>query len=145
MVPAIGIPLERVVPDGGIQICGQYFKSGTVLGVNAWVVHRDREVYGADAARWRPGGWIEADWDKRREMERVLFAVSSVLFDQLVMAFREELTIYQFGGGSRFCLGRNISYLEMYKVIPELLTRFTVCQIKLPRLPVHVCAECLVF
>ena len=79
MVPAIGIPLERVVPDGGIQICGRYFKSGTVLGVNVSVVHRDKEVYRADAALWRPERWIEADEDKRKEMVRVLFAVSSSL------------------------------------------------------------------
>ena len=77
MTPAIGIPLERVAPAEGIELCGKYFGGGTVLGVNAWVVHRDPEVYGADAALWRPGRWIEASQDKRKEMERALFAVSS--------------------------------------------------------------------
>ena len=80
MIPAIGIPLERVVPDGGIELFGKYFKPGTVLGVNAWVVHKDKEVYGADAALWRPERWIEADSDKRKEMERALFAVSSLIY-----------------------------------------------------------------
>ncbi|KAJ5993316.1 pisatin demethylase [Penicillium sp. IBT 35674x] len=100
-----GIPLERVVPAGGIEVCGKYFRGGTVLGVNAWVAHRDEEVYGVDADDWRPGRWIDAGQEKRKEMERLLFA---------------------FGGGSRVCLGRNISYLEMYKVIPEVLTQFKV-------------------
>lgn len=77
MNPAIGIPLERVAPEGGLELCGKYFKSGTVLGVNAWVAHQDQEVYGEDAAHWRPGRWIEASEDKRKEMERALFAVSS--------------------------------------------------------------------
>ncbi|KAE8420434.1 pisatin demethylase [Aspergillus pseudocaelatus] len=103
MTPAIGIPLERIVPAEGIELCGKYFGGGTVLGVNAWVVHRDQGVYGADAALWRPGRWIEASQDKRKEMERTLFA---------------------FGGGSRVCLGKNISYLEMYKAIPDMLRRF---------------------
>lgn len=76
MTPAIGIPLERVVPTGGVELCGKYFESGTVLGVNAWVVHMDTEVYGPDAALWRPGRWIEASEDKKKEMERTLFAVS---------------------------------------------------------------------
>ncbi|KAJ5672142.1 pisatin demethylase, partial [Penicillium longicatenatum] len=71
-----------------------------------WAAHRDEEVYGVDADDWRPGRWIDASPEKRKEMERFLFA---------------------FGGGSRVCLGRNISYLEMYKVIPEVLTRFKVC------------------
>ena len=77
MTPAIGIPLERVAPAEGLELCGKYFKPGTVLGVNAWVVHRDKEVYGVDAALWRPGRWIEARQNERKEMERGLFAVSS--------------------------------------------------------------------
>ncbi|PLB36518.1 cytochrome P450 [Aspergillus candidus] len=103
MTPAIGIPLERIAPPGGIELCGNYFRGGTVLGVNAWVLHKDKKVFGEDAASWRPGRWVQASESERKEMERALFA---------------------FGGGSRVCLGRNISYLEMYKVIPELLTRF---------------------
>ena len=77
MTPAIGIPLERVAPAGGIELCGKYFRSGTVLGVNAWVAHQDKKVYGEDAALWRPGRWVEASEDHRKEMERALFAVSS--------------------------------------------------------------------
>lgn len=76
MTPALGIPLERVAPAGGIELCGRYFEGGTVLGVNAWVAHRDQGVYGADAALWRPERWIEASREKRKEMERALFAVS---------------------------------------------------------------------
>lgn len=77
MTPAIGIPLERVVPAEGIELCGRYFPGGTVLGINAWVVHRDQKLYGTDADLWRPGRWIEATEDQRKEMERALFAVSS--------------------------------------------------------------------
>lgn len=77
MNPAIGIPLERVAPEGGLQLCGKYFKAGTVLGVNAWVVHKNREVYGEDADIWNPARWTEADQEKRKEMDRTLFAVSS--------------------------------------------------------------------
>lgn len=77
MTPAIGIPLERVAPEEGIELCGKHFEHGTVLGVNAWVAHRNEEVYGSDAASWQPGRWIEASQDKRKEMDRALFAVSS--------------------------------------------------------------------
>lgn len=77
MTPAIGIPLERVAPKEGVEICGKYFEGGTVLGVNAWVVHMDQGVYGVDAAVWRPGRWVDATSEKRKEMERTLFAVSS--------------------------------------------------------------------
>ncbi|KAJ5184208.1 pisatin demethylase [Penicillium capsulatum] len=71
---AIGILLERVAPEGGVELDGNYFQAGTVLGVNAWVVQRDHEVYGAEAADWRPGQWIEADPEQRKVMERTHFA-----------------------------------------------------------------------
>ncbi|KAJ5116813.1 pisatin demethylase [Penicillium angulare] len=103
MTPAIGIPLERVAPAEGMELGGKFFQGGTVLGVSAWVVQMDQGVYGEDASSWRPGRWVEASSEKRKEMDRTLFA---------------------FGGGSRVCIGRNISYLEMYKVVPELLVRF---------------------
>ena len=32
----------------------------------------------------------------------------------------------QFGAGHRSCLGKNISLLEIYKVVPTLLRRFDV-------------------
>lgn len=77
MTPAIGIPLERVSPPQGMEISGRHFESGTVLGVNAWVMHKSENIFGADAAIWRPGRWIEGNEEKKKEMERTLFAVSS--------------------------------------------------------------------
>lgn len=56
MTPAIGIPLERVAPAEGMELCGQFFQAGTVLGVNVWVVHMDRGIYGEDAAVSKVGG-----------------------------------------------------------------------------------------
>lgn len=76
MTPAVGIPLERVAPAGGMELCGKYFQGGTVLGVNAWVAHRNQEVFGEDADVWRPGRWVEASADQRKAMERAQFAVS---------------------------------------------------------------------
>ena len=54
MHPAVGLPLERVVPSGGADICGQFFPKGTIVGVNAWVLHYDTSVFGSDAAEFRP-------------------------------------------------------------------------------------------
>lgn len=35
---AVGLPLWRVVPEGGTEIAGKYFPAGTVVGLNPWVV-----------------------------------------------------------------------------------------------------------
>jgi cytochrome P450 len=34
--------------------------------------------------------------------------------------------LFSFGAGTRSCIGKNISLLEMYKLVPALLHRFEV-------------------
>ncbi|KAI4190566.1 MAG: hypothetical protein L6R41_000718 [Letrouitia leprolyta] len=101
--PAVGLPLERVVPPQGADICGQHIAGGTIVGCNAWVIHRRPEVFGVDVDAFRPERWVEANKEKRKEMES---------------------TMLHFGMGARTCIGKNISLLEIYKVIPSFLRRF---------------------
>jgi cytochrome P450 len=42
MHPAVGLLLERVVPEGGAVIAGTHLPAGTVVGANPWVVARDK-------------------------------------------------------------------------------------------------------
>jgi cytochrome P450 len=103
--PSVGMILERVVPKGGREICGHFFKEGTIVGMNAWVVHRDKAVFGEDAEAWRPERWLKADPERRKKMDSCNLA---------------------FGAGSRTCLGKNISRLEMYKFVPQILRDYEV-------------------
>jgi len=103
--PAVGQLLERLVPPGGATFGETWLPEGTVIGVNPWVVARDRSVYGEDADEYRPERWLEADEDGLKLMERNFLA---------------------FGAGSRTCLGKNISLLEMFKVVPQLLRDYDV-------------------
>ncbi|EUC31177.1 hypothetical protein COCCADRAFT_101960 [Bipolaris zeicola 26-R-13] len=98
--PSVGMTLPRRVPQGGCVISGQWFPEGTRVGVNAAVVQRDQGVFGHDADEFVPERWFRPNAAK---MERCMF---------------------QFGGGSRTCIGKNISLCEMYKVIPSLLRSF---------------------
>lgn len=103
--PAAGLPLERITPAGGVQICDVVLPAGTNVGCNAWALHLDQELWGEDADRWRPERWIEASDAKKAEMKNSMFA---------------------FGAGSRTCIGKNVSYLEMYKLVPAVLRSFDV-------------------
>ncbi|CAO2657980.1 Nn.00g072400.m01.CDS01 [Neocucurbitaria sp. VM-36] len=103
MHPATGLPLERVVPSGGATICDRFFPEGTIVGVNTWVAHRDSETFGADANEFKPERWLIDDKDELSFMER---------------------NWMPFGLGSRTCLGRHISFLEMSKLIPVLIRDF---------------------
>lgn len=105
--PPLGQLIPRVVPEGGTRLCDTFVPAGTVVGCNAWVVHRDKAVFGEDADEFRPERWMggEADEERRRNMENLSFA---------------------FGSGPRVCLGKNIAMLEISKMVPELFRRFEV-------------------
>ncbi|KFY35733.1 hypothetical protein V494_05668 [Pseudogymnoascus sp. VKM F-4513 (FW-928)] len=100
---ATGLPLSRVVPPCGATLAGQKFPGGCTVGINAWVAHRNTSVYGADADTWRPERWLEIQKNHYgADVERYFFA---------------------FGMGSRTCIGKNLSLLEIStysQVIPYL-------------------------
>ncbi|EQB54921.1 cytochrome P450 [Colletotrichum gloeosporioides Cg-14] len=112
MHPAAGLPLERIVPEQGAEIAGTFVKGGTIVGCSAWIIHRRPEIWGADVDTYRPGRWL-VDETKDREAE-----------EQRIKEMNGHM--FQFGMGSRTCIGKNISLLEIYKVVPSLLRRFDI-------------------
>ncbi|KAM0715931.1 hypothetical protein Q7P37_008445 [Cladosporium fusiforme] len=96
MRPAVGLNITRVVPPEGAEIGGKRYPGGTRVAVNGWVLHRDEEVFGLDASVFKPERWLEGD---AKNMDRYMF---------------------QFGGGSHLCIGKNLALLEMNKTLPLL-------------------------
>ena len=74
--PAVGLNITRLVPQGGATIDGTWFPGGTRVAVNAWVLHRDNEVFGQDAELYRPERWLESE-EKTRVLERYTFQVGA--------------------------------------------------------------------
>ena len=103
--PAVGLVLERIVPNQGVEICGEMIPGGTIVGCSAWVIHRRAEIFGKDVEAFRPERWLEASGEARKRMEG---------------------SMLQFGMGARTCIGKNISLLEIYKLVPSFLRRFEV-------------------
>lgn len=77
----------------------------TIVGINPWVAHFNTEVFGPDAARFRPERWDPAETPPER-------------------LTRMEQYHIPFGAGTRTCLGKHIAVLEMNKLIPELVRRY---------------------
>lgn len=75
--PAVGVDISRRVPPEGVELEGRFFRGGTRLAVNGWVLHRDRGVFGPDADAFRPERWLE-DEERAREMDRYMFQVCRV-------------------------------------------------------------------
>jgi Cytochrome P450 len=77
--PPFCLPFERVVPEGGVTICGQYFARGTVVGISPYVVNRHRPTFGEDADVWRPERWLGHSEEHKRMLEQSMLTVSSWL------------------------------------------------------------------
>ncbi|KAM0328581.1 hypothetical protein ACHAQA_004989 [Verticillium albo-atrum] len=101
--PVIGMSLSRSVPAEGLTAHGFFFPAGTTVGCNPVSLHRNLEIFGADAECFNPDRWLEAE--DVRTMDRY------------------NLT---WGGGNRTCPGRHLAYLVVYKVIPALVQEFDV-------------------
>jgi cytochrome P450 len=102
--PPISMSLPRIVPAGGTIIDNRFLAAGTEVSVSPYVFHRTKQAYGDDARQYKPHRWLNVSDDQRRLLEK------------------HNLT---FGGGSRQCIGKNISLMELSKVLPTLLRTFS--------------------
>ena len=110
--PAVGLMLERVVPAEGLQLPdGPFLPAGTIVGANPWIIHRHR-VFGEDVESFVPERWLKMDTESEADFQ-----------------YRKQKMLratFTFGAGPRTCIGKNISLLEIYKLIPSLFLRYKV-------------------
>jgi cytochrome P450 len=78
MHPPFCLPLERVVPEGGVTVSGVYLPGGTNVGGNGYVVNRNEEVFGADVDGWRPERWLECSSKQKSRMLSGMLTVGLV-------------------------------------------------------------------
>jgi cytochrome P450 len=98
------LTITREAPPSGVYVKGRYSPPGSVLGVSAAVLHRDKAVWGEDAEVYRPEKWLE--FAERGKMEEV------------------EASYLVFSRGSRSCVGKHIAMIEIEKVVSELVREF---------------------
>ena len=79
-----------------------------IVGINPWVLQHDPVVF-PEPERFEPERWLE--WDGKEGSSKEKLA-------------EQERYFFSFGAGSRVCIGRNASSIEMRKVIPLLVGEF---------------------
>lgn len=79
----------------------------SVVGINSWVAHYNTSVFGEDAGLFRPERWLKSHSSPEQltSMERYFMP---------------------FGMGSRTCIGKNISILEISKLVPQLIRHYDI-------------------
>ncbi|KAF7169919.1 hypothetical protein CNMCM5623_002470 [Aspergillus felis] len=90
----------KVVPPEGDTINGLFIPGGTAIGHNSLALARRKDIWGDDAAVFRPERWLECSAEKKMEMDRAVEIV--------------------FGGGRWMCAGKPIAVMELNKVFFEV-------------------------
>jgi hypothetical protein len=72
------------------------------VGVNPYVLHYQTSIFGDDAEDFNPDRWFRPD---AAVMDRYMF---------------------QFGSGTRVCIGKNVALIELHKFLPQFLRSFNV-------------------
>lgn len=109
MVPSGPGEFPREVLPGGIQIKGEYYPAGTIVGFSHWTGRRSQEVYG-DPEVFRPERWIEDE--------------SSGVTAESVARMRSNFHPFLTGPGN--CVGRHLAMMEMMVILARTLYRFDI-------------------
>ena len=104
MNPPISGDLIREVMAGGITVDGHYLDEGTSVGVSAYALHHNQEIF-TDSAVFRPERWIP-DEAAGIDSESVSLSRSGFV---------------PFSIGPRGCVGKNLAYMEMSIVMAKIL------------------------
>ena len=107
--PGLGMQLiERVTPPEGAVILDQHIPGNIIVSCNAWIMHHHKPTFGDDVDAFRPSRWLDASPEKLSAMNKAMLV---------------------WGTGPNTCIGKNIAFLELFKVVPSVLRLFTVCHI----------------
>ncbi|RSM00733.1 hypothetical protein CDV31_011658 [Fusarium ambrosium] len=115
MLPGVSMTMERYVPREGFTLPnGDYLPEGTIVGMNPYILARNKSVYGEDADTFRPERWLrdEANGETEEQFQKRLLLMNQ--------------TDLSFGGGSRICVGKNMGLFQTYKVLATLITLFEI-------------------
>jgi cytochrome P450 len=107
---------------------------GTIVGVNAWVLHRNKSIFSQDADVYRSERWLDISTEKKALKKKHLFTVR-IVFVQFVFHTNTPCAlliscffpyIKKFGAGPHTCIGQNIAMIQIHKVAAAFIWRFDI-------------------
>lgn len=112
-LPGVSLSLERYVPPGGQKLVdGSFVPENTILAFNPYVICRNEDVWGPDAAEFKPERWLQRGGESDEAFKARLQAMNNA-----------DLS---FGGGSRICIGKNMGLMQAYKVVATLAVLYEI-------------------
>jgi cytochrome P450 len=100
-----GFPRE-VAPGGGVLLPGMDapLPGGTMVYSSNYVIGRSQEIWGDDAAEWKPERWLETGGDQ-----------ASI-----------DTGFVAFGKGARSCIGREVAMMAISDVVERMLKKWEI-------------------
>ncbi|KAF9889644.1 hypothetical protein FE257_007152 [Aspergillus nanangensis] len=92
--------LPRVVPASGLNVDGQYIPEGTIVGMSAYTMHYNEDIWGSDARSFNPDRWLQPN---AKELDQHLCTFSK---------------------GARMCIGQNLAMAEIRLVLASIFRNF---------------------
>lgn len=109
--PPVGMVLERVVPAEGLTMLdGKRIPAGVQVGVHPWAVHLLDSVWGPEPKEFRPERWLQGPTETVKEHQARVATMK-----RTSLAFR---------AGSRQCMGKHLSTVQIAKLIPSLFMKY---------------------
>ncbi|KAK2028551.1 benzoate 4-monooxygenase cytochrome p450 [Colletotrichum zoysiae] len=102
--------LPRVVPPGGVELCGKFIPEGTVITSSPIWYLRDRYAY-PNPELFDPYRWID---------ETGTFMTSNPLRDKFYIPFSK---------GSNVCIGNHFSYFELFLALAKMVENFEIVHV----------------
>ncbi|KAK7457688.1 cytochrome P450 [Colletotrichum acutatum] len=99
--------LPRVVPKGGVELCGNFIPEGTIVTSSPVWYLRDKYAY-PNPELFNPYRWID---------DSGLNATEDILRDKFYVAFSK---------GANTCIANHFSYLELYMSVAKMVANFEI-------------------
>lgn len=76
--PVAGVPLERIVPKGGMDVESYHLPAGTNVSIYAGEIHYNPAIYGPDPEKFNPHRWLDTDRERVKLMDRNSLSVCTI-------------------------------------------------------------------
>ncbi|KAL3525820.1 hypothetical protein ACH5RR_014192 [Cinchona calisaya] len=111
LYPPVPVDTKEVMADD-VWPDGTIVKKGMKIVYHIYAMGRSKEVWGSDFAEFRPERWLERDGADGKMWRFV--------------ARGDSYSYPVFQAGPRICLGREIAFMQMEKVVAGVLSQFRV-------------------
>jgi cytochrome P450 len=100
-----GANLDRKVPAGGLSLHGYFIPGGTDIGTSSAILQTNKEVFGEDAAEFKPERWLSRDSSQVSRLKTISLV---------------------WGEPHRRCPGQHLAAMLVNMIVPRLFREFDI-------------------